>query len=272
MSERDLFSGPEDVFNVMNAKLYLNNMQDKIKGTYFARAHEQVLTIEEIVDSAVRRGGATANPDDLLAHWHTVEREIAYQLCNGNAVRTWLFYAMSKISGMYDTPREGITEGHWPTFFLHASPGLKQLAKRVKINIEGVADSGAYLKEFHDVDTDTTGQMISPGGMCRITGEKIKIESGTEDKPGDTGVILVGPGSPAIRVKMSKLAVNEPGRLVGAVPEGLPADRLWNVEVRTRYSGSAPLKNIRVITAEWKLAVPAAHEAESVPASGSQKS
>ena len=273
MSEtRDLFSGPEDVFNVMNAKLYANNMRDKIEGKYFARAHEQVLTIEDIAASAVRRGGSTAHYEDLVAHWHVIEQEIAYQLCNGNAVRTNIFSAHPRIGGMFENPREGIAEERHPiTFAFYAAYGLKKTAGRVKVNIEGVAESGAFLTVFHDVNTDMENQMVSPGGMFTIRGEKIEVVSIAGDKASDIGVFLVSQGSPTVRVGLGKLAVNEPGRLAGIVPAGLPADRLWNVEVRTRYTnGSIPLKEIRIITAEWKLAVATAREADGTqPESGS---
>ena len=273
MSEtRDVFSGPEDVFNVMNVKLYPNYMQDKIEGKYHARPHEQVLTVEEIAASAVRRGGSTASYEDLVAHWHVMEREIAYQLCNGNAVRTNLYSAFTRIGGMFDNPHESVVKEDHPILFaFHVAYWLKALAGRVKVNIEGVADSGAYLREFHDVNTDTVNQIASPGGMFTLTGGKIKVENDTGDRPSDTGVFLVSQGSPTVRVGVGKLAVNEAGRLVGTVPAGLPADRLWNVEVRTRYShGPNPLKEIRIITAEWKLAVAAAQAAPQAAADGSQ--
>ena len=275
MSEtgRDIFSGPEDVFNVMNAKLYPNYMPDKIAGKYHARAHEQVLTTEDIAASAVRRGGSTAKEEDLLAHWRTMEREIAYQLCNGNAVRTDLYSARTRISGTFENAHESVTPEEHPIIFaFHPSYELKTATRRVKVNIEGVAESGAFLRVFHDVNTDTENQKVSPGGMFTLFGNLIEVVSATEDKAGDIGAFLVSPGTPIVRVALGKLAVNEPGRLVGTVPAGLPADRFWNVEVRTRYSsGSFTLKTIRVITAEWKLAVATARETDDSQAeSGSQ--
>jgi hypothetical protein len=57
---------------------------------------------------------------------------------------------------------------------------------------------------------------------------------------------------------------NEAGRLAGIVPE-LPAGRTWKIEIHTRFSRGKELKDLRVITSGFTLAVPAARDEAGTP-------
>jgi hypothetical protein len=242
-------------------------MKDKIKGDYIARTHEQTLTIEELCYLLKTRGGYTGSVEDLIEHIHLFKREAAYQLCNGNGVSFGICSIHPQVGGMFNNPHEGVSEETHPVKFkFRVRHELRELAKYVKINIEGIADSGAYLEEFTDVDTDTVNQMVTPGGQFTLTGAKIKIDGPANE----TGVYFTSPGTPKVTIKVGKLAINEPHRLVGIVTELLP-NRPWYVEVRTRFSGSGvPLKELRTITGEWPLTIAATQEAGSQEDSGTE--
>jgi hypothetical protein len=60
MSE-NILKEAQDVPDVMNAKLFVNYMSEKIPGKYFARTHEQMLTLRDIGASAKANGRLAAS-------------------------------------------------------------------------------------------------------------------------------------------------------------------------------------------------------------------
>ena len=104
------------------------------------------------------------------------------------------------------------------------------------------------------MNTDTVNQMVSPGKLFAVTGQNVRVAGK------DARLLLVSAsGTPKISVGVGRLVDNDPGRLAGIVPE-LPAGRAWKIEVQTRYAGSKELKDLRVITSDFTLTVPAASD------------
>jgi hypothetical protein len=63
------------------------------------------------------------------------------------------------------------------------------------------------------------------------------------------------PGAPNVAIAASgQLAVNEPARIIGKVPE-LLSGKGWYVEARTYFSGTAgkPLKEMRTIRSKFAV-------------------
>jgi hypothetical protein len=57
-----------------------------------------------------------------------------------------------------------------------------------------------------------------------------------------------------VGVTADDLAVNEPRRIVGTIPN-LPTGKLWTLEITTQFAGSSiPLKEPRVITSDFTVA------------------
>jgi hypothetical protein len=79
--------------------------------------------------------------------------------------------------------------------------------------------------------------VVTKGGIFAVTGDAIKVAGDNRD----TGVYFYTLGSPNVSIKATApLAVNDPKRIVGTVPE-LLADKNWYVEVRTYFSGGGTL-------------------------------
>jgi hypothetical protein len=116
--------------------------------------------------------------------------------------------------------------------------------------VVGVAESGAYIDEFIDVDSGAVNEKATPDGQFILKCAKGKIE-GDE---AETGIFLKSQGALAISTKvLKKLAKNEPSELIGTLPD-LPTGKTWELEIRTYYTGSGkPLKNVRVIKAGFTL-------------------
>ncbi|MDR0638204.1 MAG: DUF4469 domain-containing protein [Spirochaetaceae bacterium] len=128
--------------------------------------------------------------------------------------------------------------------------GLRKILGLIEVISEGMAETAGYIAEIEDAATGLVNDVLALGKMFTLWGGKIKIEG----DPRKTGVFFCQPGSPAVAVKVSdNLAVNDPSKIVGIVPEPLPGD--WYIEVRAYYSGSAgkPLKEMRTIRSKFTV-------------------
>jgi hypothetical protein len=122
---------------------------------------------------------------------------------------------------------------------------LRDLAEHIEVLIEGVADTGGFIAEVTDVDTEAVNESLTPGGMFSLVGHKVKV-AGSDPA---CGVYFVSATNPAQRVPVSgHLAENTAGKIIGIIPALTPGQ--WKVEVVTQFTGSSStsLKNPRTIT------------------------
>jgi hypothetical protein len=237
-------------------KLYENYLPAaKAKGKYFAKtANERTLKIEDIAALIVERRGSRWKIAELVEAIHLFCREIGIQLCDGYAVNLGdLFLLYPHVKGMFANIREGVSEEHHPlTFHFRILRALYEAAEHIKVNVLGLATSGAFIDTFTDVKTGLVNQKATIGGQFITEGCKIKI-AGSSPK---IGLFFTTPGSPAVAVKAAEpFAVNEPHQIIGVIPELLPGKQ-WTLEVRTQYSSSSTLlKEVRVVASDFTVSV-----------------
>jgi hypothetical protein len=238
-----------EVLHKIEAKLYPNYL-GKGEGAYVARAKaEAPLSIEDVCAAAKNRGGFTGQYEDLTEHAHVFINEIIYQLLDGFSVQLGAFCSLhTRISGTYHGANDHIGAENLHVAF-RALRHLKELLLKVKIENEGIAGDGAYIDEIIDVHTESVNSALTPGNMVHIMGHKIKVEG--EDP--ETGVWFVSQADGA-RVKIAEhLGNNRNNEVLGLIPP-LTAG-IYKLEIVTRYTGSAPLKEARVIKSETELTV-----------------
>jgi hypothetical protein len=243
-----------EVLHRIRVKLYPNYLP-KVEGEYIARTDsESMLSVEQVCAAAKTRGGFTGSYDDLVAHVKVFLDELAYQLCDGFAVNAIYFSMHPKVRGTFNSKHERITDEKHPVAFAFRVRGpLRAIAKYIVVEVVGVADTNGYIEELTDVATEAVNEIVTPGDNVVATGHKLKVDG----DPRKTGLYFVCPGvggAPDLAIKMERLAVNDPSRLVGIVPELLP-DKEWYIEVRTDYSGSPnkPLKETRFIRSDFTV-------------------
>jgi hypothetical protein len=152
---------------------------------------------------------------------------------------------------MFERLREGVSEEHHPiTFHFRILRKLYELAEHIKVNVLGLAGSGAFIEQFTDVATGLVNEKATIGGQFIAEGGKIEIRGA------GSGFFFSTPGSPAILVGVTApFAVNEPHRVIGIIPELLPGKK-WTLEIHTLYSsGSTPLKEMRIIKSDFTVSV-----------------
>jgi hypothetical protein len=246
----------DDVTQVLHrirVKLYPSNLPER-KGELIARTvNEKTLTYEEVCASAKERGGFTGSLDDLKEHIAIFLREAAHQLCDGYGVNFGgLFTVYPNVGGVFENERAPVDKNkHKVTFHFRVLNGLRKLAELIEIISEGLAESAGYITEITDVTTGMVNDIVTKGGIFTLTGDKIKI-TGEGNK---IGVFFYSLGSPNVGIKAgANLAVNDPSKIIGTVPELLP-DKDWYIEVRTYFSGSSatPLKELRTIRSAFMV-------------------
>jgi hypothetical protein len=237
----------------MRVWLYPCNLEGH-KGEFFARTeNEKTLTLEQICVAAKERGGFTGSIEDLKEHIAIFLREAVHQMRDGFAVNFGgLFVVYFHVGGFFENGRAQADKEQNPvTVHFRPLSDLRKSAGTIEVVCLGVADTQGYIAEIADVTSKTVNEVVTKGGIFILSGDKIEV-FGPSNR---VGVCFVAPGSPDIAVPVTaNLAVNEPSKIIGTVPELLP-DRDWYIEVRTNFSGNTghPLKETRLIRSSFTV-------------------
>jgi hypothetical protein len=246
----------DDVSQVLHrvrVKLYPSHLPEA-EGELVARTeNEKTLSFEEVCAAAKERGGFTGSIDDLNEHVTIFLRESAHQLCDGYGVNFGgLYVVYPNVGGVFKNEYEPVDkEKHKINFHFRTLSGLRKLADRIEVISGGLADAAGYIAEITDVTTGLVNDVVTKGGIFILTGDKIKV-AGDSSK---IGVFFYALGTPNVSIKATaNLAINEPKKIVGTVPE-LLAGKDWYVEVCTYYSSnpSKPLKEMRAIRSAFTV-------------------
>ena len=233
-----------EVLHKIEAKLYPNYLQS-VNGAYIARTDDEAsLSVEDVCAALKNRGGFMGSYELLVDNVRQFFEEMAYQLCDGFSVNTGFFSVHPRIGGTWTGPNEiWDREKHPVKFTFRVLKPLRDFVQHIEVYIDGIADTTGYISEFTDVSSEAVNETITAGGQFSIAGYKIKVDG----IQADCGVYFVKADNPAYREKVSaNLAVNNPGMLVGIIPN-LAAGQ-WKTQVITQYSGSGiMLKSARTI-------------------------
>jgi hypothetical protein len=242
----------DEVLHSLEAKLYPNYLGKG--GRFVARAKpDSPLSIEKICISAKNRGGFGGSLSALIEHANVFVDEMFYQLLDGNSVQIQDLLAIYlRIGGSYNSERDTISSEKVGLAF-RVLGRLKGLMAKVRVQNAGLAGVSAFIDTVIDVSTDAENSLLTPKGIFRLDGHKIKVAG---DHP-DCGVYFVKDGStPIYREKVrGNLADNTSCCITGLVPE-ISAGQ-WRAQVVTQYTGSTNtlLKSPRIIVSPTVLTV-----------------
>jgi hypothetical protein len=177
--------------------------------------------------------------------------EVSYQLCDGYAVSNGYYTVHPNIGGVFNTVTEVHDHKKHPVTFRFSSRSkLRNLARNIEVEVEGVADTGGYIDEYIDQEEGFINSQFLPDNMFAIHGHKIKVAG---DDP-SCGVYFVPVLDPSKAVKVARIGDNNPTRVTGIAPNTEYTQN--KIEIRTQYSGATDkfLKTPRVITSSFVLA------------------
>jgi hypothetical protein len=224
----------------IKALLYDNQLTED-PNDFIARVNsEKSLSIDDICESAVSRGGADISAPAMEHAVNLFLKEMGYRLCDGFSINTGWFTASVHIRGTFESPTERFNpEKHHILFEFHQGTQLRRELELVSVEILGVADVGAVIAEVVDVKSGSVNDVITPGRNLKISGHKIKVVG---DKP-DIGVYFVSANSGTrIKVDSTDIAVNNPSEVMIITP-ALGADRYY-LEITTQYVRGKTLLNL----------------------------
>jgi hypothetical protein len=232
--------------------LYLNLLTQTDPNDYVARvASDKTLSIQEICEAAVGRGGADIT---IAAMKHAVElflREMAYQLCDGFAVNTGWFTASVHIKGVFKSMLDIFDpKRHTVVIEFHQGALLRNELQNITVEVLGVAETGVLIAQVIDVKSGTVNDLLTPNRNLKIAGYKLKIVG----ENADNGVYFTDEQGVQTKVDSSDIVTNNPSELIIVTPELAPGT--YHLSVTTQFaSGAQLLKEPRSVTFDSPLTV-----------------
>lgn len=235
----------------IKANLYPNALREDANN-YVARViAERSLSLAEVCQSAVERGGAKTSSDELERHVRIFLKEMAYLLCDGFAVNAEYFTATTLIKGVFDTINEKFnTDKHSIQFQFNQAETLRKMLADVEVEILGLADISTYIAQVIDIKTGSINQFLTPNRNLHIKGSKLKLM-------GDNamvGIYFINRDTQTeYKVDASDVAINKPSELMIIIPD-MPNGQ-YNLKILNQYTSHAPLKEPRSILFDYDLTV-----------------
>ncbi|MDR1073061.1 MAG: DUF4469 domain-containing protein, partial [Treponema sp.] len=176
--------------------------------------------------------------------------EAFYQLADGFSVENGYFSIHPKIGGTFDhADAKADKEKNPVDFAFRKRQELRNAISRITVEIEGAAESGAYIAEVLDVTSGASDERLTAGGVVTILGSRVKIAG---DDP-SCGLYLVPADGSTIKVT-GNLVDNQRSRIAAQLPALSPG--LYRVRILTQFSGGgALLKDPRSIDYGVELTV-----------------
>jgi hypothetical protein len=240
-------------FHKMKAWLYDNILTADNPNDFFARVFaEGTLGVDDISQSAVKRGGADISAAAMTHAVNLWLKEMAYRACDGFPVNTGWFTMHPMIKGSFNSPTAKFNPAeHTVMFDFKQGLLLRKELGAVDVQVLGVADTSLSIAQVMDVKTGSVNDMITANRNLRISGSKIKIAG---EHP-DNGIFFINVDTQErIMVDMSDVVNNNPSELIIVIPELAPGT--YQVGITSQYtSGGNFLKEPKTTLFDRTLTV-----------------
>ena len=240
----------ENVFHTIKVNLYENFLTDNPDDFSAKVISERTLGVREICTMAIKRGGAPSTIDAMELNAMLFLKEMAYQMMDGFAVNTGYFTANAQVRGVFNNRTEAFNPNkHSVLFRFNQGDLLRREIPNIQVQVMGVGETGIIISHVVDSKTGSVNDLLTPGGVLKIRGGKLKI---TGDHP-DVGVYFEDEYSNVVKVEERDLLLNNPSQLMILIPV-LPAGR-FQLVIRNQYSVGAMLKEPRTAVYDKILTV-----------------
>ncbi|MDR3351332.1 MAG: DUF4469 domain-containing protein [Prevotellaceae bacterium] len=213
---------------------------------------EHVYNIDDVSQLAFERGGSGMRPEDMARAVKAFLKEMAYQLCDDNAINLGYFHSRLCVQGIFTSPADTFDPArHKLLFELRQGKLLRDELERVEVAVNGVADTLPFISTVYDYGSDTANELLTPGNSIDLRGHHLRFLPGWE-----TNGIFLLPAAGGDACRLSQVMVNKPKHLVAMLPAHLPSGD-YRMEVRTNYATTnKPLKAIKTGRFDALLTVP----------------
>jgi hypothetical protein len=204
-------------FHKMKVRLYDNILTVDNPNDLFARVlTESPLGVDDISQSAVKRGGADISAAAMTHAVNLWLKEMGYRACDGFPVNTGWFTMHPVIKGVFNSPTAKFNNAeHTIMFELKQGSLLRKELASIDVQVLGVADTALFIAQVTDVKTGSINEMLTTNRNLRISGSKIRIAG---DSP-DNGVFFINVDTKErTMVDMSDVVNNNPSELIIVIP------------------------------------------------------
>jgi hypothetical protein len=221
--------------------LYVNSLTDN-PNDYIGRvSSDRTLTIKDVCEAAVTRGGANISIAAMLYAVEMFLKEMGYQICDGFSINCGWFTASIHIKGVFNSTLDKFDpKRHTIVVELHQGKLMRDELHNIEVEVVGVAEAGVLIAQVIDAKTGSIDDVITPNKNLTIVGQKIRIIG---DNP-SVGVYFINDQGESIKVDKSDIVTNKPGELVILTPGLTPGT--YHLSITTQFaSGSQLLKDPR---------------------------
>jgi hypothetical protein len=240
------------VLHTIKAWLH-ENLLTEDQNDYTARVSaERTLSVRDICESAVARGGADVNASAMEHAVELFHKEMAYRLCDGFSVNTGWYNASMHIKGVFDSPTEAFNpDKHSVLAEFHQGAELRKELSAVTVSILGKAEVNFLIAQVTDLRTGSVNDLLTPGRNARIAGNKLKIIGKDES----CGVYFRNEDTQErVKVDAADIVENQNAHLMLVIPA--LAAGVYKLEITTQYAGSTTtLKEPRTAVFDRPLTV-----------------
>lgn len=197
-------------------------------------------SLDEVIDLMTRRG-TTLTRADVSAVLQVYAEVVSELVSDGCAVNTPLFNTSFSISGVFAGMSDTFDKSrHNVSLNINAGTKLREAVKSIKTEkVDGVS-TNPLITEATDVVSGLVNVSLTPGGVLRLTGSRLKFFPADETQ----GVFLVSESGSEVRCAV--VAENKPARVMVMIPQDI-ASGTYYAEVRTKLDSSGKsVKTLKV--------------------------
>ena len=233
-------------------------MTTDVSEDYLARMKTGKTADEEeiIKDIAIER--TDIRPETLRMCNQLMGDKIIQKLCEGYIVSTQTATYVPSITGVFMGATGNVdSTKNLCIVNISNSQALRKALKNVKPKFSGLVRTmgGARIALVRDVRTKKTDGTITSGQLLDVTGNKIRCLNADGSDLGVIRFLNADTRAEVATVEASKVGMNDPSRLMFAIPASLPQGT-YRLRVETYFSNaSTRLKSSRVIDYEQDLYV-----------------
>ena len=238
--------------NLINMiKYYLVENLLNTEGTnYLAKAVEtERYDINQIVQQMLKRGSSMTEAD-IRAVLHIFFDVVKTAITEGKSINTELFSTKPSITGVFQDMNDIFNvEEHKLHINLRAGKLLMEAIKEAHLEKVATPIGTRSIREVKDLKTGSINDIITPGRVIEIYGDKIKLIGDNIIK----GLILTKSGGSSY--EFTDIISNEPKRIIAQMPDNLKPGN-YKLYIETKFSGTTkPLKSYMTIPYDGILRV-----------------
>lgn len=185
--------------------------------------------------------GSTVTKAEALANFEQVKGAYEYFLKMGYGIKTSLIDVRPTITGVFIDKNDRFDPSrHQINFRVKLGKRYADAQRNVKTKFVKSAEALPEVDEFWDGTTNTTNELATPGKICKISGNRLKLDLADMEQ----GIFFISKdGSKTVRVSI--IAECKNSSLVFETPSELPSGE-YTVEVRTYINSGKDLKKGRL--------------------------